>query len=660
MTFQTIVFILVAAAAFGYSGYRFSILYKLMKAHQGKSNRLGDIPARISTTIANVLGQKAVLRKKNAGIMHATIFWGFLVITTGTIEQFITTLNSNWNLEFIGQSAYSALVFMQDLFTAAVLLAVIYACYRRFIVRPEGLGKSRDATIVLLLTGSLMISILLMNGFLIAGTHPWFEGAMPVSSQVAGLLGQLQFGTEADHVLGVVFRWVHMLIVLSFAVYIPSSKHLHIVAAGPNTFLKTLPREKAMKPINFEDESVTQYGTAKISDLSWKDALDYYSCTECGRCQDLCPAHNTQKPLTPKMLILDLKENMYRNKPAMLASKYEEVTPVMDENVTEDVIWACTSCRACEVACPVFIEHTDKIYDIRRNLVMMESRFPAEVQTVFKNMETNATPWAFSASDRANWAEGLSVQTMADVGDASKLDVLLWVGCAGSYDDRNKKVLRAFVNLLKKSNVRFAILGSEEQCTGDPARRIGNEYLYQTLAKTNIETMNRYQVKNVVTACPHCFNTIKNEYKDFGGTYEVFHHSQYLAKLISEGRIKPTKSLDETVTFHDSCYLGRWNNIYAQPRDVIGSVPSVRMVEMKSNHDQSMCCGAGGGRMWMEETIGKRINVARTEQALATHAGVIAASCPFCMTMITDGVKTKEMTDKVKVMDIAEILDGAT
>jgi Fe-S oxidoreductase len=450
---------------------------------------------------------------------------------------------------------------------------------------------------------------------------------------------------------------VHMRIVLGFAVYIPSSKHLHIVAAGPNTFLRTLPREKGMKPINFEDEKVAQYGAAKVSDLSWKDALDYYSCTECGRCQDLCPAHNTQKPLTPKMLILDLKDNMYRNKGKLLAGKPEEVSHIVDENVTEDVIWACTSCRACEIACPVFIEQVDKIYEIRRNLVMMESRFPAEVQTVFKNMETNATPWAFSAADRAAWAEGLSVQTMSE---SSDVEVLLWVGCAGSYDDRNKKVLRAFASLLKKAKIKFAILGTEEQCTGDPARRIGNEYLYQTLAKANVETLNRYAVKRIVTACPHCFNTIKNEYKDFGGTYEVFHHSQFIAKLLAEGRLKPTKALDETVTFHDSCYLGRWNNVYEQPRAVVEALPSARLVEMRANHDQSMCCGAGGGRMWMEEKIGKRVNIARTEMALETKASVIAASCPFCMTMLSDGLKSKEMQDKVRVMDIAELMDGAT
>lgn len=657
MTWQTFLFLIVATAAFGYSSYRFSILFKMMKNHQGKSNRLDQIPARILTTLANVLGQRAVLRKKSAGIMHATIFWGFLIITLGTLEQFSTTLYQPANFQFIGEFPYSALALMQDFFTFAVLLAVGYACYRRYIIRPEGLGKSRDAGIVLTLTGSLMVSILLMNGFHILGADPWYKTAMPISRVAAHFLSSLGFSTAVNDGFSTFFKWIHMLIVLGFAVYIPRSKHLHIVAAGPNTFLRTLPREKGMKPINFEDESIQQYGASKVTDMSWKDVLDYYSCTECGRCQDLCPAHNTQKPLTPKMLILDLKNNMYRNKDKVLEKKFDEVSHIMDEHVTEDVIWACTSCRACEIACPVFIEHTDKIYDIRRNLVMMESRFPAEVQTVFKNMENNATPWAFSAADRADWAEGLSIKTMAENSD---VDVLLWVGCAGSYDDRNKKVLRAFASLLKKAGVKFAILGTEEQCTGDPARRIGNEYLYQTLAKANIETLNRYQVKKIVTACPHCFNTIKNEYKDFGGNYEVHHHSQFIAKLIQEGKIKPTKTLDETVTFHDSCYLGRWNSVYEQPRSVIKSLPAVNLVEMKSNHDQSMCCGAGGGRMWMEEKIGKRVNITRTEQALATNASIVAASCPFCMTMMTDGVKSKEMQDKVKVMDIAELIDQAT
>ncbi|OFZ20179.1 MAG: hypothetical protein A2X94_09755 [Bdellovibrionales bacterium GWB1_55_8] len=658
MTWQTFVFIPIAALAFGYSGYRFKILFRMMKAHQGKAgDRLKDVPARISTFMANVLGQKAVLQKRAPGIMHFIIFWGFLIISVGTLEQFTTTIHQAANFEFIGDPAYRALMFLNDIMSLGVLLAIIYAAYRRFVLRPEGLGKSVDANIILAMTSSLMVSILLMNGFHILGVQPWFQDAMPISRAFSEVLAGLGLSQDTNAILGGIFKWIHMLIVLGFAVYIPSSKHLHLVAAGPNTYLRTLSREKGMTPINFEDETVTQYGAAKVTDLSWKDALDYYSCTECGRCQDLCPAHNTQKPLTPKMLIVDLKHNMYRNKANLLAGKHDEVSHIVDENVTEDVIWACTSCRACEIACPVFIEHTNKIYDIRRNLVMMESRFPTEVQSVFKNMETNASPWAFSSEDRAKWADGMSVKTMAE---DQNIDVLLWVGCAGSYDERNMKVLRSFASLLKKAEIKFAILGKEEQCTGDPARRIGNEYLYQTLAKANIETLNRYNVKRIVTACPHCYNTLKNEYKEFGGNYDVFHHSQYIAKLIGEGRIKPTKSLDATVTFHDSCYLGRWNNIYGEPRSVIQALPAARMVEMSQNHDQAMCCGAGGGRMWMEETLGKRINVARTEQALATNAEVVASSCPFCMTMLSDGVTEKGMKDKVRVMDIAELVDQST
>jgi len=659
MTLQSLLFLIVAGAAFGYSGYRFHLLFRLMKAQQGKAPvRWDQLPARIIDTAIHVLGQKAVLRKKTIGILHTTIFWGFIIITVGTLEQFATTIHSAADFSFIGEAPYSLLIRVQDTFTFLILFAVAGAFYRRLVVRPEGVGQSRDANIVLLFTGGLMLSILTMNGFhILTPTASAHADSFVVSKHVAAWFAGMGLAPESNEILGTFFKWIHMLLVMGFAAYIPHSKHLHIVAAGPNTFLRNLTREKGMRPINFEDESVTQYGAAKVTDLSWKDSLDLYACTECGRCQDLCPAWNTQKPLSPKLLVMDLKENLYRNKAAILAGKTDEVGAVVDDHVTEDVIWACTSCRACEVACPVFIEQTDKIYDIRRNLVMMESRMPDGIQAVFKNMETNATPWAFSSADRGKWAEGLSVPTMAE---SPSIDVLLWVGCAGSYDDRNKKVLRSFVNVLNKAGVRFAILGNEEQCTGDPARRIGNEYLYQTLAKANIETLNRYGVKKVVTACPHCFNTIKNEYKDFGGEYEVFHHSQFLAGLIREGRIKPSKGVDQTITFHDSCYLGRWNNVYEQPRSVLESLPSARLVEMRQNHDQALCCGAGGGRMFMEETLGKRINIARTEQALETRAGVIAASCPFCMTMMTDGVKSKEMLDKVKVLDIAELLDQAT
>jgi Fe-S oxidoreductase len=661
MTWQTFAFIIVAGAAFGYSGYRFKILLELMKRHQGKArNRTDRIPQRILSILKNVFGQAAVNQKQPIGLLHTVIFWGFLIITIGTLEQFASTLHQGWNFEFIGHGAYSVLMRVQDFFTAAILFAVLGALYRRVVYQPAGLGQSRDALIVLLFTGSLMVAILLMNGYFILAHSPAFAESMPASRAVSRALWSLGGTQESFQGLFTFWKWVHMLLVLGFAAYIPSSKHLHIVAAGPNSFLKPLDREDPMKTIDFTNESITQYGVAKVTDFSWKDTLDYYSCTECGRCQDLCPAWATGKELSPKKLILDLKSNMYRNKDKILAGKYDEVESVIDGNVTEGVIWACTTCRACEVACPVFIDQPEKILEIRKNLVMMESRFPTEVQTVFKNMETNASPWAFSAADRGNWAEGLEVKTMAEVGSAADLDVLLWVGCAGSFDDRNKKVLRSFVSLLKKAQVKFAILGSEEQCNGDPARRIGNEYLYQTLAAANIETLNRYQVKKIVTACPHCFNTLKNEYKDLGGHYEVIHHSQFIAGMIKDGRLKPAAAMNAKVAFHDSCYLGRWNGVYEQPRSVLAAIPGVELAEMKNHHEASLCCGAGGGRMWMEETVGKRVNIVRTEQALETGASVIASACPFCMTMMNDGVKAKEKQAEVRVMDLAELMDQAT
>jgi heterodisulfide reductase subunit C len=389
MTWQTFAFILIAGFAFSYAGWKLKVLFQMMRTMTGKVPKVDQIPARIKTTIANVFGQSAVNRKQPIGILHTTIFWGFIVITIGTLEQFASTIYAGANFEFIGMNAYSVLVRVQDFFTAAILFAVAGAFYRRLVVKPAGVGHSTDANIILTFTGALMIAILFMNANYILGFHPFFGSSMPAANFLASMIRSDPLSVESHQTLYTVWKWVHMLIVLGFAMYIPASKHLHIMAAGPNTFLKKLEREKGMKPIDFTNEALTQYGAAKISDLSWKDTLDYYSCTECGRCQDLCPAWNTGKELSPKKLIMDLRTNLYRNKAALLAGKAEEVGPIIDDKVTENVIWACTTCRACEIACPVFIEQVDKIYEVRRDLVMMQSKFPAEVQTVFKNMETN-------------------------------------------------------------------------------------------------------------------------------------------------------------------------------------------------------------------------------------------------------------------------------
>lgn len=666
MTFSSLLFLILFFAANGYFSYKLFQLIKLAQATKGpvwSGNRIDRINERVLTFILNVFGQKAVLRKKSAGIMHSLIFWGFLIITIETLENFIFEVFPGFSFEFLGPTAYALLIFLQDTFSLLVLLAALYAFYRRLVIKPEGLGKSNDAIFILSLTSALMLSLLSMRSFRMIAIPMWFDGYQWVSSWISEhLLSPFAMAPETAETISMGFRWLHHCLVLGFLMYIPSSKHLHVLTAGPNTFLRHLDTPKPMRKMDFEDEKNTHFGATKVSDLSWKDTLDLYACTECGRCQDVCPAYNTGKPLSPKKLILDLKDNLYKNKERLLSQDFENTSPLVGtEGVTDDVIWSCTSCRACEVACPVFIEQTDKIYEMRRSLVQVESRFPAELQTVFKNIETNASPWAMPAEDRDRWAEGLSVKTMAELAaSGEKVDYLFWVGCAGSFDDRNQKVSRALVQLLQKAGVTFAILGKEEKCTGDPARRMGNEYLAQALIQESVNTLNQYGVQKVVTACPHCFNAIRNEWKAFGGNFEVIHHTQLLAELVRSGRLKTQKEFASSVTYHDSCYLGRWNGEYAAPRIILNAVPGVKLTEMAKSRSNGMCCGAGGGRMWMEETIGARVNVARTEQALETGAQVVVANCPFCTTMITDGLKAKEKQDAVQVMDIAEILNNTT
>ncbi len=664
MAISSLVFLAVVLGATGLFAYKASILFRLAKATKGpvwSGNRMDRLAERVETFFTNVLFQKAVLKKKKAGLMHVAIFWGFMIITIETMELFAYELFPGFSLSFIGESAYATLRLIQELFTLLVLSGVGYAFYRRLVLRPEGLGKSTDAIIILSLTSGLMLALLAMRSFHILAEPNDNNAVMFASMWISGIWQSLGVTPEVASTMAAGFRWFHHLLVLGFMVYIPSSKHLHVLTAAPNTFFRKLETPKGMRKVNLEAEDATSFGAGKISDLSWKDTLDLYACTECGRCQDACPAWNTQKPLSPKALVHDLKDSLYENKLALLSGKTDEVKPILGSKITDDVIWACTSCRACESACPVFIEQTDKIYEIRRNMVLMESRFPAELQTVFKNIENNFSPWAMSPDERDKWTEGLEVRTMAQIAaSGEQVEYLFWVGCAGSFDDRSKKVSKALVSILKKSGIKFAILGKEEKCTGDPARRAGNEYLAQTLIQENVNVLNNYGVKKVVTACPHCFNALKNEWKDFGIELEVIHHTQLIAELIRSGKIKPTKAVDEKVTYHDSCYIGRWNNEYNAPRTILASVPQLKVNEIEQNKSNGMCCGAGGSRMWMEEHIGTRINVKRTEQLLEAKAGVVAANCPFCITMLTDGIKTKELTDKVRVMDVAEIVDQAT
>jgi Fe-S oxidoreductase len=447
--------------------------------------------------------------------------------------------------------------------------------------------------------------------------------------------------------------------------YVPTSKHGHLIFAPVNYFLITDTPKGALSRLNLEDENAV-WGANKIQDFPFPSLLDGLACIECGRCQVQCPANRTGKVLNPKSIIVELKHALMDKMPQVVearkAGKSAEEILGLDTNVitehynSEEAIWGCTTCYACVQACPVGNNQVNAIVEMRRNLVLAESRFPAELQGAFTNMENNSNPWGVGAHTRADWAEGLGVKTMAE---DSEVDVLYWVGCAGAFDERNKKVARSVVKILQKANVKFGILGTEENCSGDSARRGGNEYLYQTLAQANVDTLNKYNVKKVVTACPHCYNTIKNEYPQFGGNFEVEHHSEFINGLVQEGKIDvplTEEAKKETFTYHDSCYLGRYNDNYSNPREVIKSVSGKAVEEAVDNHTKSLCCGAGGAQMWMEEQNNDRVNIKRTNQLLDTGASTIAVACPFCMTMMTDGVKAAGRIEEVSVKDIAEIL----
>jgi Fe-S oxidoreductase len=431
-----------------------------------------------------------------------------------------------------------------------------------------------------------------------------------------------------------------------------------VLTSLPNVFLSSLEPRGKLSKLDLEDEDAEKFGTEDIQDLTWKQLLDGYTCTDCGRCTSVCPANNTGKVLSPRKIMMDIRARTMEFAPVLVEGsqeKHEELVErrLLEKRVSGEELWACTTCRACMEECPVMIEHVPAIIDMRRYLVLMESQFPSELTTTFKNLENNGSPWAFSQDSRADWAEGLDVRILSKLD--KPVDVLYWVGCAGSYDARYQKVSRAMVKILQSAGVDFAILGTEEKCNGDPARRSGNEYLAQMLMMENVETLGKYEFKRILTSCPHCFNTLKNEYPDFEGNYEVVHHAEFIRELIQSGELKISKTNRNKIAFHDSCYLGRYNDIYDAPREILSRTGS-SVLEMERTRDRGFCCGAGGGRMFMEETVGKRVNVERTEEALRTHPDTIATACPFCMTMLTDGAKALDEDEKVRISDVAEVV----
>ncbi len=644
------------------------------------SDRVGT---RLWGAVRYGLFQTRMFRDRSAGLMHFGIFWGFVLLTIGTANA-VTGGLVQAILEIpLDGLLWTLVMALQNAMALVVLAATAYAIYRRVVLRPARLTLSRHSLDVLFLIGAVVASELLAQVFEVAayGTIPGAFVANALGGAMAGL------GQEVAGTLFAILWWAHIVLVAAFLCYLPYGKHLHIATALPNILLRKLRPRGELPAMDLEAEDAT-FGIRTVADLSWKDLLDGFTCTECGRCQQACPAYATGKPLNPKTFIMGIRHEsveaeaglpLIPNSPSVRTTFGLDDTlkpaavarPLVDAAIPYDAVWDCLTCGACVEACPVTIEHVDKIVGLRRNLVLEDSRFPQEIAGAFRGMESVGNPWGQPPSARLEWAKGLpfQVRTVAEVkaaGALEDLEVLYWVGCAAAFDDRNRRVARAVATCLDAAGVSFAVLGQEESCTGDPARRMGNDYVFQILAGQNIETLNRYGMgeRTIVTACPHCFNTIGNEYGQLGGAFTIRHHSEFLSDLVGSGRlVLGTDGLPRSVTYHDSCYLARYNGVIAAPRDVLGAIPGVELVEMDASGRQTFCCGAGGGRMWMEETRGTRVNAARTLQVLETGAATVATACPFCMVMLRDGLtdagRGADAGEPVTAQDISEMLAAA-
>jgi len=726
LTVRLVLGLLFTVAALAIAGRRVWWLSRLVRTGQPAPGRMAGVPSRLRAELAEVLGQRKLLKWSVPGVAHFLTFWGFIVLILTIIEAWGGLFDRDFHIPGIGR--WAAIGFIEDLFAVGVLVGIVTFAILRIRQAPARRQRdsrfygshTRAAWVILGMIALVIITLLIYRGAQInTGVFPFGDTPWAFASwTVAKVLHPL--GESANDVIETVFLLGNVAVILAFLVIVVYSKHLHIALAPLNVGAKRVPdglgpllpvTDAAGKPIDFEDaENLDEdqaFGRGKIEDFTWKGMLDFATCTECGRCQSQCPAWNTGKPLSPKLVIMDLRDHLFAKAPYLLAGSPETTAATgVDEGGPEaaeagaahggvpesgfwrvpqpgaaqagrplvgtaeeggvidpDVLWSCTTCGACVEQCPVDIEHVDHIVDMRRYQVLIESAFPSEAGVMLRNIENKGNPWGLNDSAREEWTADLDFEVRrVEPGEPIPADVeyLFWVGCAGALEDRSKKTTRAFAELLHAAGVEFAILGAGETCTGDPARRLGNEFLFQMQAMQNVETLNSMGATKIVATCPHCFNTLANEYPQNGGNYEVVHHTQLLGRLVEEGRLTPVTPIDQLVTYHDPCYLGRHNKVYTPPREVLSTVPGLRQQEMHRCKERGFCCGAGGARMWMEEKIGKRINVERVDEALALDPDVVSTACPYCMVMLSDAVTAKkqsgEAREDVEVLDVAQIL----
>ncbi len=693
---RTVIFVFLLAAAGGFFVRTMRDMVRAMvRGVDDPRPRFDVLGERIRSVLVFFLGQKKVVTGRGplqSPLMwswhHLIIFWGFLVITVASVEILVNGLIPSLSLALLPDLIYVPLKALIDILNLAVFLIVGWAFFRRIVLKPKLIPMNLDAGLILGSIGSLMVTHFLYHGFHIVAQGGDAPSYAVVSGAVAGLLDHASpasavFGAEVSY-------WLHVLILLTFLNYLPYSKHIHLLGALPNILTRNLSqRTLDMPKLDLEDEN--QWGVGRYEQFSWKSLLDTYACTECARCSNYCPAYTTDKNLSPMQLVHDIRYEMldrdalYTKRDAIAAQikasfpnggteedghkhpdlehlesqhaaiekQLEDMPEMVGERIAEDTLWACTTCGACQEVCPVFIEHPLKILQMRQNLVLEQEKVPGELGRTFRNIERQSNPWGIASDQRMDWAEGLDIPTIEDNPNP---EYILWVGCAGAFDNRIIKQTKAMVQILKAADVNYAILGHSEECTGDPARRAGNEMLFQMQAETNVETLNEAGAKKVIASCPHCLHTLRHDYPQFGGDYEVIHHTQLIAHLMEAKKLKTNGTDLGRVTYHDSCYLGRWNREFDAPRDILKALPFREgVVELERNRRHGFCCGAGGARMFMEEEE-PRVNVNRTDEVIAAGVDAVAVACPFCNIMLTDGMKHRDKEEDIQVLDVSEIV----